>query len=433
MAYSVDWITKIVTIPVSDLELVSGTRYRLPMADFLDECRRLEWAFIEGLWAPPILDHTNAKLDFAGADYAGFDKIINGYTITFSAPATRVDLLGSNNNIIDVLNDAGISVVPSNSAGLQLISTGSGLSSEQDHKLSEIHGHTEQRVYINTELVPVGDGYQQTPFNNFNDAVDHAESDGIRRLTISADADVPVGRSLKNFDVEGVGAPKIDLNGQAMDGTRFYGCTLTGSYTGFLIGEMGHLSDLSGINGAFKCVKAEGVLTIGTHAKVWSIASGITNVPYTIDMNGATEAKATLSDAYDGIIIQNAGHADDVLHIHGGNGEITINSSCTLGNIHISGDWKITNNANGTTVVYNGVQIDPDQVWDHVDAQFLIGIVKNLKEVKKISASWYLIIYAVGEGSGGTEILRKKLTDSAGADITDLAAGTLAKELENSV
>lgn len=136
MAYSVDWIAKVVTIPVSDLTLVSGTRYSLPMADFLAECRRLEWEFTEGLWAPPILDHTNAKIDFAGADYAGFDEVVNGYTITFSAPATRVDLAGSNNNIIDVLNVNGISVVPSNSAGLQRVTSGSGLDATQDAKLT---------------------------------------------------------------------------------------------------------------------------------------------------------------------------------------------------------------------------------------------------------------------------------------------------------
>ena len=67
------------------------------------------------------------------------------------------------------------------------------------------------------------------------------------------------------------------------------------------------------------------------------------------------------------------------------------------------------------------------------DLDFLLKVVKNLKEVKKVSTSWYLIIYDDGEGSGGIEILRKKLTDKDGSDITDLEAGVLAMELENSV
>lgn len=58
-------------------------------------------------------------------------------------------------------------------------------------------------------------------------------------------------------------------------------------------------------------------------------------------------------------------------------------------------------------------------------------IINNLKELKKIAGSWYLIIYGDGETSGGAEILRKKVTDSAGADISDLTAGVLAAELES--
>ncbi|RLA01023.1 MAG: hypothetical protein DRQ42_04170 [Gammaproteobacteria bacterium] len=109
------------------------------MLDFLTELRRLEWDPTQGLWAPAIVDHSNQRLDFAGANYAGFDELINGYTIQITGVATRVDLLGSNNNIVDVLIPTGVSVVPSNSAGLQIVSTGSGLDSEQDNKLTYIN------------------------------------------------------------------------------------------------------------------------------------------------------------------------------------------------------------------------------------------------------------------------------------------------------
>ena len=58
-------------------------------------------------------------------------------------------------------------------------------------------------------------------------------------------------------------------------------------------------------------------------------------------------------------------------------------------------------------------------------------IINNVKELLKISGSWYLIIYDTGEISGGIEILRKQLTDSLGNDISDLTAGVLAAELES--
>lgn len=127
MAYTVDWIARVVSIPTADLTLVSGTRYSLDMADFLAEARRLEWEPTEGLWAPSIVKHTDTRYDFAGVNYAPFDDLLNGYTVQFTGVATRVDLLGSNNDIIDVLIPTGVSVVPSNSAGLQVVQTGSGV------------------------------------------------------------------------------------------------------------------------------------------------------------------------------------------------------------------------------------------------------------------------------------------------------------------
>lgn len=130
MAYSVNWITKVISIPTSDLTLISGTRYSLDMSDFLAEIRRLEWEPTEGLWAPAIVDHTDTRTDFAGATYAPFDDLINGYTVEFTGVATRVDLLGSNNDLIDVLIPTGVSVVPSNSAGLQIVTSGSGVTQQ---------------------------------------------------------------------------------------------------------------------------------------------------------------------------------------------------------------------------------------------------------------------------------------------------------------
>ncbi len=138
MAYSVDWLAQEITIPVSDLTLVSGTEYELDMADFLIEIRRLESAFDEGLWAPQILEHTNPKLGFAGADYAGFDEVINSYSIIFGAGPTRVNISGSNNNILDVLIPTGISVASFNSAGKQII-VESSLDTTQDLYLTKLY------------------------------------------------------------------------------------------------------------------------------------------------------------------------------------------------------------------------------------------------------------------------------------------------------
>ena len=81
----------------------------------------------------------------------------------------------------------------------------------------------------------------------------------------------------------------------------------------------------------------------------------------------------------------------------------------------------------------SGLSVAQDQKLTDIDTRTIYHdkIINNLKELKKIASSWYLIIYDDGESSGGTEILRKKMTDSTGADISDLTAGVLAAELES--
>ncbi|RLB68406.1 MAG: hypothetical protein DRH08_01035 [Deltaproteobacteria bacterium] len=150
MSYSVNWITKVVSVPTSDLTLVSGNHYRLDLNVFRIELRRLESDFTEGLWAVQTLEHSNTRFDFAGVDYAPFDKIINGYTVEFSGSVERVDLIGSNNNIVDVLNYTGVSVVPSNSAGLQVVTSGSGVTAQDKTDIANLSRDT----ILGTESFP---------------------------------------------------------------------------------------------------------------------------------------------------------------------------------------------------------------------------------------------------------------------------------------
>jgi hypothetical protein len=173
MAYSVDWITKVISVPTADLTLVSGTRYSLDMADFLAEARRLEWEFSEGLWAPSIVDHTNTRYDFAGVNYAPFDDLLNDYTVEFTGVATRVDLLGSNNDIIDVLIPTGVSVVPSNSAGLQIVVTGSVVT-QQDKDEITAGVWLEPEAVILRKMV-----YNKTAFNDVSKILTIYEDNGV--------------------------------------------------------------------------------------------------------------------------------------------------------------------------------------------------------------------------------------------------------------
>lgn len=116
MAYEVNWVTREITIPATDMVQVDGNDYELDADSFWREIRRLEWESTEGLWAPQILEHNDTRV-LAGTTYVPENKIINDYTIWMDPAAEKVFLRGDNNNIVDVLGYNGVSVIPSNSAG----------------------------------------------------------------------------------------------------------------------------------------------------------------------------------------------------------------------------------------------------------------------------------------------------------------------------
>lgn len=176
MAYSVNWVTRLITIPLSDLVLAVGNTYELALSSFHKEIRRLESDFTEGLWAPQILDHTSPKT-ISGVVYAAFDEIItsNGYTIQFAGNPDAVILKGSNNNILDVYVFNGVSVAPNNSTGLQDLSTllASAYSNEVCFSLSK---------GIQGVSVPIGT--RSKPSNNWTDLEEIADRNGISRVRV---------------------------------------------------------------------------------------------------------------------------------------------------------------------------------------------------------------------------------------------------------
>jgi hypothetical protein len=127
MAISVDYRTKVITIPQSYLTLVSGTLYELDTDAF-----RLDLADIqdseEGIWADTMFVH-NTEVTVAGTTFARTIEIINGYSIEFEDGSYSVRLAGSNNNIFDVENGIlvqnSVQVIAQNSGGLIVTSSAS--------------------------------------------------------------------------------------------------------------------------------------------------------------------------------------------------------------------------------------------------------------------------------------------------------------------
>jgi hypothetical protein len=119
MAISINWGTKVITVPQADLTLISGVKYSLDVDVFRLALKDLEDS-VEGMPFPSTHNH-NTTVTVGGVTLARTVEIINGYTVSFEDTGTpyQVKLEGANNNILDVANIvANVNIASTNSAGL---------------------------------------------------------------------------------------------------------------------------------------------------------------------------------------------------------------------------------------------------------------------------------------------------------------------------
>jgi len=128
MAISIDWGTKIISVPQSYLTNLGGGVYELDLDEFRLDLKDLE-DDEEGMAHLDTHIH-NTEVTLAGVTYSRFIEIINGYTITFEDGQYAVNLAGANSNIADVSNVNQVSIRSFNSAGLITVTTGSGVTAQ---------------------------------------------------------------------------------------------------------------------------------------------------------------------------------------------------------------------------------------------------------------------------------------------------------------
>lgn len=143
MAISINWATQVITIPQADLTLISGALYELDVDVLRLALKDIEDGD-EGIAFPDTHRH-NTQVTLSGVTYARTFEIVNGYTITFEDVGTpyTVRCVGANHNIADVKNVNQVSLIIGNSAGLIVVSSGSGLSPSQDAALTAIKAKTD--------------------------------------------------------------------------------------------------------------------------------------------------------------------------------------------------------------------------------------------------------------------------------------------------
>lgn len=135
MAISINHATLVISIPKSDTTLVSTnptTGYEVRSYDEYSLMRELSNYMDSdgGVSLPFPYTHATA-VTISGVVYARSLTFNLPYTITFENGSYQVKLVGGmNNNMLDVLNPNSVSVIPANSAGLQRVTSGSGVTAQ---------------------------------------------------------------------------------------------------------------------------------------------------------------------------------------------------------------------------------------------------------------------------------------------------------------
>lgn len=126
MAITIDWNTKIISVPQSDLTLISPNIYELDVDWFRLQLKTIEDSE-EGMVFPDTHEHVQESV-LSGVTYARQVKIINGYTVTFEDGPYTIRCVGANHNLGDVKNVNQVSLIIGNSGGLIVTSSSGGSS-----------------------------------------------------------------------------------------------------------------------------------------------------------------------------------------------------------------------------------------------------------------------------------------------------------------
>lgn len=130
MAISVNWITGEITVPKADTTLVQASPEirALDTAQFWLDLKDAEASADGAPWPDTQVNFPSYTIQ--GIVYAQAYRIIAPYFVTFEDGQYAVTLDGTNNNILEVATQNQVRLASSNSAGLQIVTQGSGITQQ---------------------------------------------------------------------------------------------------------------------------------------------------------------------------------------------------------------------------------------------------------------------------------------------------------------
>ena len=349
MAVTIDWATKIISVPKDFTDLVQTTpqeirqmslnTFRLALKDLEDDA--------EGMTFLDTHSH-NTEVLLGGIVYARVVEIINDYTITFEDGQYAVNLFGANSNVGDKVNVNQVSVRTANSAGLI---------SNQAIEYSSFGN----AVHINENSGITGaefpKGTPQAPVNNMGDAKLIADLRGFNTIKVSGNFTFTTGDNLEGFLVFGQNPNKSLLtfqSGALTQDVDLHDATVQGDFDNQATFKNCRLLDINFVQGfADRCVLAGTFVLSGSgETGFYDCFDGYAeeNVIPVIDCGGSGRNVSVRN--YQGDLKLTNKTGSEFVEINGNSGgTITLDSTISNGKIRLTGLLKVQDNSTGTAII----------------------------------------------------------------------------------
>jgi hypothetical protein len=352
MSISVNWLTKVITIPKADLTLIQSTPseiYELNLNEFRYWLHD-EQDSVEGIINPEIFTH-NTEVELGGITFARVIRIINGYTITFENGMYAVNLIGANSNVADVTNVNNVSVRPYNSAGLI---------SSPDIEYSSFNERVTIDIINGYSGTLYPKGTMREPVNNLSDAKIIAQYRGFETLFVIGNITFVDTDNIDGFTIIGQNPVKSTFNlteGLSSVGCEFIEATIDGVLDGNSTIDNCIVDDLTYIEGIIKNSILRGTIVLAgnTTTNILNCYDGIAGDDKPIiDMGGSGQGLTV--GGYSGELEIRNKDGEDKISIDLVSGEIVLDSTVTNGEIDIRGVGRlIDNSSSGAIVKWNAL------------------------------------------------------------------------------
>jgi len=380
MAITIDWASRIISIPRNDMTLVQSSPTEIRELDtdwFRLQLKALESG--EGIVYPDTHRHV-AGVSVGGVTLARVIEIINDYTITFEDGQYAVNITKSNNNIGDRVNVNQVSVRSANSAGLMQ-------TEEIEH--ASYNGGVTIDVIDGVAGTQYPNGTTRQPVNNLADALFIAQYRGFNTFFILGDLNITSG-DYTGMVFIGASPSKTLINIDPAANVfqcEFYEAHVDGTLDGQSEVRNCVLDDLQYVSGyVFQCMLNPGTIHLGGNvdAHFLDCYSGQpgSGSPV-IDLGGSGQALGVRN--YNGGITLTNKTGPEAVSVDLASGQVKIDlTTVTNGEIVVRGDGKVIDAATGnwlpsgtygsmTLVNETSYGVMLQEVWDAITSGSIPG------------------------------------------------------------